>query len=516
MRTQLCSHGAHRKRLARVRRAYLGLLAGFLLLPLLAHAQAANDTLARATALIRTGQYDAAIAVLEPAVRTEPANPKLRTVEGVAYSMKGDDAMALEALRAALKAAPGFPAALKAEAEILTREHSPRAAPVLLEILKQTPDDSIAREMLALEQAREGDCGPAVTNFEIVSPAVNQHASSLLPYGVCLFEQKKFDAAVGVLTQLSRLEPGNEDVRYDLALAEQRAGQNQAAADTLAPLLNDQADPETLSLASDVFEAIGDTPRAIALLRQAIVLQPSAGDSYVRFAELCMLHESYPAGVAMVSAGIARLPQNSALYLARGMLYGGEGDYDKAEADFRAAETFDPNHGTGAYGVGLVQAQRNDPVQALATTRAALLAHPEDPQLNFLLARLLIEGGEHPGSAAFAEATACAEKAVRLSPDLVSARNLLAKIYALSGRTAQAIEQCRAALRIDPSDQPALYRLLSESRKIGDSATVEELAKRVADEHQRARNDESTRLRYRVVEAAGPNAQPAANGNPQR
>jgi Flp pilus assembly protein TadD len=158
-----------------------------------------------------------------------------------------------------------------------------------------------------------------------------------------------------------------------------------------------------------------------------------------------------------------------------------------------------------------VQAQRNDPVQALATTRAALRAHPEDPQLNFLLARLLIEGGEHPGSAAFAEATACAEKAVRLSPDLVSARNLLAKIYALSGRTAQAIEQCRAALRIDPADQTAMYRLLTASRKIGDSATAQELAKRVADEHQRARNDETNRLRYRIVEASGANEPSGAN-----
>jgi tetratricopeptide (TPR) repeat protein len=230
-----------------------------------------------------------------------------------------------------------------------------------------------------------------------------------------------------------------------------------------------------------------------------------------------MLHESYQAGVAMVSAGIARLPQSSSLYLARGMLYGGEGEYDKAEADFRAAEVFDPKHGTGAYGVGLVQAQRNDPAQALATTRSALRAHPEDPQLNFLLARLLIEGGEHPGSSAFEEATACAEKAVRLSPDLVAARNLLAKIYTLSGQTAQAIEQCRAALRIDPSDQTAMYRLLMASRKIGDSATAEALAKRLADEHQRARNDESNRLRYRVVEASGPSQPPDAHaeGSPQ-
>ena len=477
-------------------------------------AQGSPDTLTRATGLIRAGQFDAAIAELERALRTDPSNTRLHTVEGVAYSMKHDDAKALVALHAALEATPGFAPALKAEAEILTRQHSPEATPVLLQILKAAPGDGIAREMLATEQARAGHCSPAITNFEAIEPVVNEHPASLLAWGGCLFEEKKFEAAVPVFARLSALQPSSVEDRYDLALAQERAGQNKAAADTLAPLLNESADLDTLSLASDVFEAIGDTPRAIALLRQAIVLQPAAADSYVRFAELCMLHESYQAGVAMVTAGISRLPQSSALYLARGMLYGGAGEYDKAEADFRSAEANDPTHGTGAYGVGLVQAQRNDPAQALATTRSALRAHPDDPQLNFLLARLLIEGGEQPGSQAFAEAKACAEKAVHLSPNLISARNLLAKIYMLTGQVPLAIEQCRAALVIDPSDQTAMYRLLTASRKIGDNATAEELAKRLAEEHQRARNDESSRMRYRVVEAGSPDAAPAPPAAP--
>ena len=54
-----------------------------------------------------------------------------------------------------------------------------------------------------------------------------------------------------------------------------RAQQYEAAIKTLEPLLtDDQKDPDILSLASQAYEKIKNTPRAVALLRQAIVLSP--------------------------------------------------------------------------------------------------------------------------------------------------------------------------------------------------------------------------------------------------
>ncbi len=471
-------------------------------------AQGTYEALTTATNLVRAGQYDAAILSINGSLREHPDDPRLRTVEGLAYSLKGDDVHALLAFRAALRITPGFPAALKAEAQILTTEHSPEAIPVLLEILKTNPHDNTAREMLALAQARAGDCASAITNFEALASTGEKHPDSLLRYGACLFSVGKFSEAATVFSRVAALQPANHDVVYDVALSQAHAGQNKAALDTLTPLLDGTPDIDTLTLASDAAEANGDTPKAAALLRQAIVLDPTLADSYVRFAELCMLHESYKAGIDMVSAGIARLPRSESLFLARGMLYGGKGDYSQAEADFHSAEIFDPKHGTGSYGVGLIQAQANHPAEALATARAALRAHPEDAQLNFLLARTLIDGGEKPGSPGFTEASMAARKAVQLSPDFLPGRNLLAKIYMLTGDPAQSAKQCRAVLKIDPTDQTAIYRLLLAARQIGDTATVRELAERVAQQHQDARNDEGKRLRFRIVDAPEATAAP--------
>ncbi|RRA48248.1 tetratricopeptide repeat protein [Acidipila sp. EB88] len=497
-RTQLV-----RTRLSRpiLRRCFLpAALAAALALPAPA-AELPDAALKSATALVHQGQYDAAIAELTRDTRQYPADPRFPTVQGVAYSLKGDTPHALTALHAALRITPGFPPALRAEAQILTSAHRPEAIPVLLQILKAAPGDNTAREMLALEQARANDCPAAIPNFRALSDSLNTHPDSLTRYGGCLFSTGNYAEAATVFARAATLLPSNPGILYDQALSQAHVGQNKAALATLAPVLDSTTDLDTLTLASDTAEADGDTPQSVALLRRAIVLDPRLPDSYVRFAELCMLHESYQAGIDMVSSGLTRLPTSYSLFLARGMLYGGKGDYAHAEADFHSAELLDRQHGTASYGVGIIQAQADHPEQALATARAALQAHPEDPQLNFLVARLLADSGAKPGTPAFTEAKDAAAKAVRLSPGFLPGRNLLAKIDMLNSNPAAAVAQCRAALAIDPSDEAATYRLLLASRQVGDTATVRELAGRVAEQHQHAREDETRRLRYRIVEA---------------
>jgi tetratricopeptide (TPR) repeat protein len=468
--------------------------------------QQPQPTSASAAALVKSGRYEAAASEAKRALLSHPKDPGLWTIEGIAYAMQGKDEEALTALRTALRIAPDFVRALQAEAQILYRQHDPELADVLKEILRLDPNDSTAREMLALEQARRGDCKSADIRFGQLSGQLNTHAESLERFGACLFTEGEYAESAAVFQQFQTLQPASAAARYDLALAKMRAGQKNEAAETLKPLLA-SPDVDTALLASDVFEDLGDTPQAVSLVRRAIVLDPMRADSYMRFAELCMLHDSYQTGIDMVSAGIARLPHDSGLYLARGLLYGAIAQYDKAEADFRAAEQLDPTHGTGSYGVGLVQEQSDHPGEASATTRAALRDHPQDAQLNFLLARLLIEGGAAPGSPEFAEASHAAETAVRLKPDLLSAHDLLAKIDDMQGETAGVIEQSREALRIDPSDQAAMYRLMRAVRKTGDAATAQALLKQVADQHERAREEETQRLHYKIVEATAPEPQ---------
>ena len=55
-----------------------------------------------------------------------------------------------------------------------------------------------------------------------------------------------------------------------------------------------------------------------------------------------------------------------------------------------------------------------------------------------------------------------------MQPSLVTARNVLAKLYLQSGQNRLAIKECRQALQNDPSDQTALYHLILALRKTSD------------------------------------------------
>ncbi len=460
----------------------------------------------QAAALLRAHQPRQALQLLKPALQQDGDAAGLLTLQGIAYSLEGNNAAAIQSLRRAVRAQPDFLPALRAEAQILVRRQKPDAEAVLVHILALAPSDTTARSMLATEQAQQGKCADAVANFALLADPNSPEAAT------CLYKLGRFPAAATAFSHLLQQQPYATFYRYDLGLAQLRAGDAASAVRTLQPLVAPDAaklpDEDTLSLASDANEAAGNTPASVELLRRAIVLDPMQADSYVRFAEICMAHESYQPGIDMVSSGLSRMPHNSALYLARGMLYGGEASYAKAEADFHDAELYDPSHGTGDYGVGIVQLQNNQPEAALTSTRHALQQHPDDPRLNLLLARILLEEDAEPGTRVLAEATAAAAKAVELNPTIVMAHTLLAKADMLAGRTEEAAAECRAALKLDPEDQAALYRLLLASRKLGDTATVEALARRLDVQHQRERDQQTERLRYRLVETPATAAKP--------
>ena len=115
------------------------------------------------------------------------------------------------------------------------------------------------------------------------------------------------------------------------------------------------------------------------------------------------------------------------------------------------------------------------------------------------MAKILFDQGAKPGSAEFQRALDSALLAVRIKPDLLPARDLLASLYLKSGQNALAVQQCRLALQTNPSDQSALYHLIMALRNNGQEGEVQGLVKRwVALQHD-SRGPEEIK-RYKLVE----------------
>src|SRR5208337_2969025 len=277
------------------------------------------------------------------------------------------------------------------------------------------------------------------------------------------------------------------------------------------PLLTpDQPDPDILSLAAQAYESVGDTPKAVSLLRQAIVLNPANADYYVAFATLCLDHDSFQVGIDMTNAGLSRIPDNPSLYISRGLLYGQLAEFDKAEADFNIAERLDGKQSISLYAKDIIEFQRgmsdktySDQSLSISEIRAQLKTHPDSALLHFMLAKLLVNEDSDTNIKVTDDAMNSALLAVKLQPDLVQARDLLSSMYMSVGKYGAAIEQCRIALQYAPSDRTALYHLIIALRHSGQSGQrdeIQELVKRLSDLQQSALQEETAKKRFKLVE----------------
>jgi len=486
------------------------LIAGFALawmLPL--PAQNARVSISAIESLIRAQQYDQALTMLKTGLRGNASDFKLWTLEGICLALQGNDNEALTAFDRAVRISPNYTPALKGEVQVLYKTGDRRAISLLERMLKSDPGDVTSHAMLGMLEKHVGDCQAAVSQFLLSKEAIANDPAALEAYGYCLFKLNQTTDAIPVFRQLIPLLPGRAYPSYDLAVLLLATHDNEEAIKVLEPLLTpDQIDPDIFTLASQAYEAVGNTPRAVALERQAIVLNPTDPANYVLFAVLCLTHDSFQVGIDMLNAGFKRISDDSSLHLSRGVLYAQIGEYDKAEADFKLAEQLDTTQTIGAYAGDLTILQKNDPDKALVRVREQLKAHPDNPLFRLLLAQLIINKAPEPRSTAFNEAMSNALAAAKSKPDLVEAHNALASMYMDLNEYERAVKECRTSLQYDPSNEAAMYHLVISLRHSGHGDELPLLVKRLSEIHRESLRLETDRKRYRLVEQGSPDAQP--------
>lgn len=465
------------------------------------------ESLSSIESALRAGNFDQAAQLAQSQLERAPKDARLWTLDGIALSGLSHDREALAAYNHALSISPNYLAALEGAAELEYKQGSTRAIPLLDHILKLQPGNSTSHAMLAALAYKQHDCPKVVKHFGESRDVISSQPIALIQYGSCLMNLQRPDEAAAVFEQVVKLTPNDPHARYNLAVAQLDAHRNKEAIATLEPLLDASLpDPDVLDLASSAYEDSDDTPRAVSLLRQAIVSNPQKAKYYLDFATISFKHSSFQVGIDMIDVGIRNLPRTAALYVARGVLNIQLGQFEKGEADFAIANRLDPAQSSSAVAEGLAQIQQSNLGQALATVRSQLKKHPKDAFLHYLEAQIITQNGVDAGTPQFKEAVAAAFRAAQLKPDFVLARDLLGNLYLKDGQIEQSIEQSRLALQESPSDQEALYHLIQALRKSGKNSKGEipGLVKRLADLREESRKTEAAENKYKLYEPAAP------------
>jgi tetratricopeptide (TPR) repeat protein len=465
----------------------------------------AQDANAIITAL-RADQFARALQLAEQRLKATPRDAQTLTLEGLALRGLGRSQEALAAFRRALKIDPDYLAALEGAAQIEYASGGAGATPLLDHLLQLRPDEPTAHAMRAVMAWKQKDCATAVAHFERAAPVIASQPDAHREYGVCLVRLGRPSAAVQIFQQLLAADVASHPARYALASAECSAGQFQPALDSLKPLLEGAApDAEALSIASAAYEGLGDTPHAVAALRQAIILSPRTVRYYLDFANLSFSHKSFDAGIQMATAGLTLIPDSPQLHLARGILYVQTGLTDRADADFLAAERLDPKQ-PGAVDVRVLEfLQQNNMNGAVRLVREQIKSSPTNAFLYYLLAEVLNWQGPPVDSPEFKQALEAAKKSVELDPALTLGRNLLSRLYLDSGQVKSAIAECRQVLRSDPSDPVALYRLMRALKASGDPEDAKQIPgviEKFNEARRLATEKEEQESRYRLVEGS--------------
>ena len=458
-------------------------------------------------AALRGRDYAGALELSSAQLKQKPANPELWTLQGIALGGLHRQKESLSAFTKALSVARDYLPALEGAAELEYESGSPRAIPLLNRILKLKPGDPTSHAMLAALAYKQHDCAAVAKHFGQASELLSNQPAALGEYASCLMELHRPDDAASVFKQLVTLAPQGVGPRYDLAVAQLDSHHSKDALETLQPLLEAaEPDPDVLDLAASAYEEEGDTPKAVELLRQAIVKNPTKIRYYVDFASISFNHQSFQVGVDMVNVGLQHAPDAAQLYVARGILYIQLAQYEEGEADFQTATRLDPGETSGAVAEGMAEIQQSNLDQALSTVNAQLNDHPRDAFLHYLKAQILVQGGPSPGSAEFKQAIADALRATELKPEFVLPRDILASLYLKGGQFDRAADQCRVALKNNPSDQQALYHLIQALRQSGKGSKAEmsQLVKRLADLRQESRQSEASNNRYKLYETDAP------------
>lgn len=459
---------------------------------------------------IQTKHFDQALEECDAALKTTRTDKRIWTLQGMAYMGKGSSAAALNSYQHAIDLDQNYLPALEGATQVEYQRQDPGAKDLILRVLSRRPDDPTSNTMLGFLNYKAKDCDGAIKRFQRGGSVLASQPLALSAYGACLAQDGQYQLAIPVFQQALAAEPSVPDTRYNLALAQLKANQTREALATLQPTLessDDQDDQsEIILLAADIYESMNNTQNAINLLRKAILANPKNVEAYVAFASLSYDHASMQVGIDIVNAGLTQLPNEARLYLVRGILYIQLGHFDEASDDFGKANQLNPTLSLLGAVEGLAAAQRNRNGQAIISFRAAAKAQPSDALTQYLYAEALSQEGPPEGSVDYLEEVAAAQKACDLDSSMVVAHDLLATIYLQQEHPQLTIEQSRAALKLDPNDQQALYHLILALRRTGEKDQIAPLLKQLLAARAAVQDEQTRNKRFKLQEMSTPSA----------
>lgn len=314
--------------------------------------------------------------------------------------------------------------------------------------------------------------------------------------GKTLVESGRPRDALPYLEKAASLKPADFENSYELALANDRAG-NYAKSRTQAEALvltHDSA--ELHHLLADVQEKLGNSLEAVREYQRAATLDAREPYVFDWGAELLLHHAPEPA-LEVFSKGHAFFPRSTRMLVGMGAAEFARGSYDQADQYVCEASDLNPDDPDPYRFLGKMQHAEPAPSkQALERLHRFVQLKPHSAEANYYYAVALWKQTKGSPQAGRDEIESLLRQAIHLDPKFASAYLQLGVVHAESRNLAQAIADYQQAIQADPSLEEAHYRLAQAYRQAGESAKADgelklysEIAKESAEQGERERHE---------------------------
>jgi len=325
------------------------------------------------------------------------------------------------------------------------RTGRPEAARALIDQVQAAiPDTAILR----------GSLGTTLGSRIVDSP-MDGLAETFLAFGGSLRSDSTNDLAQMVFTLALTARPRFSAAQ--LAMSDTHlAGRHTEAAlrvidsvrdgDMLAPLVR-------LRRAA-LLDRLGKTDEATAILRDLASDMPDSGVPDRHLGDIYRVKSRFRDAIAAYDRAIARLPKLSPadwiVFYHRGIAFDRDGQWDKAEADFRQALQLNPDQPYALNYLAYSWTERGINLdRARIMLEQALRARPNDGAITDSLGWVLFRQGN------LRDALRLLERATELEPDDPTINSHLGDVYWAIGRRIEALYQWRRALTLNPPAEEA-------------------------------------------------------------
>jgi tetratricopeptide (TPR) repeat protein len=436
--------------------------------------QSASAGRRQVAAALSAREYAQALRLLAPLLQASPKDASLWTLRGVALDGQGHTQESLASFHHALTLDSSFLPALEGAAQTAYQHGEPSAMRYVENLLTHLPENAVANAMAGALTYQAHECGRSITYYEKSREQVYRDRRAVDEFADCLLKQQETEQAIAVLSHAVELYPESVQFKYNLAVAALQNHQPEQAIHVLSPL-SAVRDADLLNLLALAYEQAKRPDDAFRVLENAIEINPQDEANYLDLAILCLEHNQEQRSALAATAGIARIPKASSLYLIRGVAYAQLAKYDKAESDFMTAAELNPNQPHSTIAMSLLYSDRNQLDKEKALLTKQLNVTPNDAVTNYMLADLLIRSGAQPHQQEFEDALMHLKKSLAAKPDSAEAQILMAKLLTQDGKYADALSHVDVALKVDPNNQSALNRkfvLLHKLHRDSEAAQV--------------------------------------------